>query len=126
MSQRWFTPRSARQTLARLRANAELMCRLYRTMERTRPRPVVPEQPVDRAYFLLLSRLHAELEQIHASGAQVKDVRQGLVDFPARRDGREVLLCWKVGEATLEYWHETQAGYASRRPVDEDGPWEEA
>jgi hypothetical protein len=36
-----------------------------------------------------------------------------------------VWLCWKVGESSLGFWHEQEAGFAGRRPVDEDGPWEE-
>ena len=121
-----FTPRSARQALETLRPAAESMCRLYRELERQRPLHILPEQPVDRAYFYLVRRLHAKLGEIHRRGAQVKDPRRGLLDFPARRSGRRVLLCWRVGEPSLRFWHELDAGYAGRRPVDEDGPWEEA
>ena len=126
MSQRFFTPASARHALSKLRPVAERLCKLYRAMELTRPKRVSPEQRVDSDYFCLLNQLQAGLEAIRASGAQVKDLRSGLLDFPARREGRPVLLCWKVGEASLDFWHETGSGYDGRRPVDEDGPWEEA
>jgi hypothetical protein len=123
---RWFTPHSARQALDRLRPVAERMCHLYRTLERRRPGRIGPDQAVDRTYFSLVSRLHATLHEIQGHGVQVKDLRKGLVDFPARRAGRPVLLCWQVGEASLRFWHDPESGYAGRRPVDEDGPWEEA
>jgi hypothetical protein len=102
------------------------MCRLFRSLEERRPRRIEPDQPVDPGYFALLSRLHAVLAEILSTGAQVKDPRRGLVDFPARRAGRKVLLCWEVGEPAIRFWHEAGAGFASRQPVDEDGPWEDA
>jgi hypothetical protein len=122
---RWFTPRTARQTLDALRPVAETLCRLYRKLESNRPARILPEQKVDPVYFALIWRLHSTLGEIHRCGAQVQDLRQGQLAFPARRAGRPVLLCWRVGEATLGFWQEPEAGLAGRRPVDEDGPWEE-
>ena len=63
-----------------------------------------------------LSELNEELEKI---GCELKDYRIGLVDFPARIEGREVCLCWKLGEEKVGYWHEVTAGHAARRPVAE-------
>jgi hypothetical protein len=56
---------------------------------------------------------------IHGLGAQVKDADEGLVDFPALRDDEEVLLCWKLGEDEVAFWHGLEDGFAGRRPVDE-------
>jgi hypothetical protein len=56
---------------------------------------------------------------IHGLGAQVKDADEGLVDFPALREGEEVLLCWKLGEAEVAFWHGLEDGFAGRRPVEE-------
>ncbi len=124
MAEQWFTPASARRTLASVRPAAERMCRLVRCLEAIRPPAIRPDQLVDRDYFFLVHRLRATLDELERSGVRVSDLRRGLVDFPARRAGREVLLCWRVGEARLAFWHEPDAGYAGRRPVDEDGPWE--
>lgn len=55
---------------------------------------------------------------IHQLGAVVKDPDSGLVDFPALRDGEEVLLCWQVGEDEIGYWHGLEEGYAGRKPLD--------
>lgn len=49
---------------------------------------------------------------------QIKDLERGLIDFPALRDGREVFLCWEKGEEDIEHWHELDAGYAGREPLD--------
>ena len=57
------------------------------------------------------------LEGIHELGGQVKDLDRGLVDFPALSDGREVLLCWKVGEEEVGYWHELDEGFSGRHEL---------
>ena len=57
----------------------------------------------------------AEIDEI---GVQVKDLNQGLLDFPCLLDGETVLLCWKQGEKEIGWWHTTEAGFAGRRPLD--------
>ena len=57
------------------------------------------------------------VNEIHGLGAQVKDADEGLVDFPALRGEEEVLLCWKVGEEAVEFWHGLEEGFAGRRPL---------
>ncbi len=53
-------------------------------------------------------------------GILVKDPDTGLVDFPTQRDGREVYLCWRLGEPRIAWWHEVEAGFAGRMPLEED------
>jgi hypothetical protein len=60
------------------------------------------------------------VERLEEIGVVVKDLDVGLLDFPATREGAEVLLCWRVGEAAVEYWHGLDEGYAGRKPVDWD------
>jgi hypothetical protein len=55
---------------------------------------------------------------IEGRGAIVKDYDSGLVDFPSERDGRRVLLCWRLGEDEVGYWHGEDAGFAGRQPLD--------
>jgi hypothetical protein len=62
-------------------------------------------------------QLEELVAQIQASGAIVKDINQGLIDFPHWRDGREVYLCWQFGEEEIRYWHEVDAGFAGRQPL---------
>ena len=63
-----------------------------------------------------LRRLVSEIEEF---GCVIKDFEEGLLDFPALVDGREVYLCWKLGEPEIQAWHELSAGFASRRPIEE-------
>lgn len=59
------------------------------------------------------------LEALAALGVQVKDLDTGLVDFPATHpgDGERVLLCWRLGEERVGYWHGIEAGFAGRKPL---------
>jgi hypothetical protein len=52
---------------------------------------------------------------------EVKDIDEGLVDFPALQNGETVLLCWKLGEDEIRYWHTLEGGFAGRRPLPLDG-----
>ena len=56
-------------------------------------------------------------EEINEAGAQIKSLEEGLLDFPSRRDGELVLLCWKLGEDEIEYWHGLEEGFAGRKPL---------
>jgi hypothetical protein len=58
------------------------------------------------------------LAEIDAIGVQVKDLEKGLLDFPCVVDGRTVLLCWKLGEKEIGYWHSIEDGFAGRKPLD--------
>jgi hypothetical protein len=55
--------------------------------------------------------------ELEALGIQLKDRRIGLIDFPSEMDGRRVLLCWRLGEPSVQYWHDEQSGYAGRQPL---------
>jgi hypothetical protein len=57
------------------------------------------------------------IDEIHQLGVVVKDVDRGLVDFPAVRDGEEVLLCWRLGEEEIGYWHGLEEGFAGRKEL---------
>ncbi|GIU75733.1 MAG: hypothetical protein KatS3mg004_2820 [Bryobacteraceae bacterium] len=60
------------------------------------------------------------VSQITSLGVQVKDLEIGLVDFPTIYRGEEVLLCWRLDEPDIAWWHGMQEGYKGRKPVDGD------
>jgi hypothetical protein len=124
MGESLFTPASARKALENIRPAAERLCVVYRQLLCCRPRSVRSDERVEPAYFQLLRQLHAFIGAIAAHGARVRDLRLGIIEFPARRGGRSVLLSWRVGEPGLEYWRELRAEPGGRRPIDDDGPWE--
>jgi hypothetical protein len=59
------------------------------------------------------------IAEIDAIGVQVKDLDAGLLDFPCRLDDKVVLLCWRMGESSIEHWHTMDSGFQGRQPVDE-------
>lgn len=64
--------------------------------------------------------IEAHLRELAALGVQVKDPTSGLIDFPALRGDRTIYLCWRLGEGShIRYWHEIDAGFAGRQPLDE-------
>lgn len=66
-----------------------------------------------------LQKVRETIAEIDAIGVQVKDLEAGLLDFPFRLDDEVVLLCWRLGEPSIEHWHKADAGFKGRQPVDE-------
>lgn len=66
-----------------------------------------------------LERVRESIAEIDTIGVQVKDLETGLLDFPFRLDEEIVLLCWRMGESSIEHWHTLEAGFKGRQPVDE-------
>lgn len=62
-------------------------------------------------------RFEESIREITNQGILVRDVARGLVDFPSIREGREMYLCWIGGEEQIEFWHETDRGFAHRQPL---------
>jgi hypothetical protein len=65
--------------------------------------------------FLEVRRL---LEIVERTGLVLRDIDRGLIDFPALMDGREVYLCWELGEDEVGHWHDLEGGYGGREPLD--------
>jgi hypothetical protein len=64
--------------------------------------------------FLEVRRLLLALQE---AGLVVRDIERGLIDFPAILEGREVYLCWQLGEDEVAWWHELEGGYGGREPI---------
>jgi hypothetical protein len=75
---------------------------------------LVRHRPAARA---LIEELDGIVREIEASGAHLKDVQLGLVDFPTEREGEVVYLCWQSGEPEVAFWHRTEEGFAGRQPL---------
>jgi hypothetical protein len=127
MQKRFFTVREANELLpflsSRVRdlrlAHQELLVRradvpssqeiMFRGGTRVPPR-----------YVALVTDLQALVEDINSCGCHLKDLDSGLVDFPTLWEGREVYLCWKLGEPHVGYWHEIEAGFDGRRSLESE------
>ena len=66
------------------------------------------------------AKLRSAIEQVQAIGCVVKDLDIGLIDFPTEFRGEEVYLCWKLGEAEIEFWHGVDEGFRGRKAIDQD------
>jgi hypothetical protein len=80
--------------------------------------------PAQKTIVGLMESFHAqtrlleqEMEKLFKTGALLKDLDSGLVDFYSRRDGEIVFLCWKEGETEIGFWHSLQGGFQNRRPL---------
>src|SRR3954469_1024467 len=74
--------------------------------------------PYGVEYIETVSHLMFLLQQIRDLGVVLKDVDRGLCDFPYMKEGRVVYLCWQLGEETIGYWHDVEAGFTGREPLD--------
>jgi hypothetical protein len=132
VAERYFTPEEAFETLPAVRLLAERMVHhrrsLTRALERQeRLRALIASNggglraqeaaAVQRRVEQAASGIARCIEGIHELGVIVKDVDRGLVDFPALREGEEVLLCWHVGEDEIRYWHGVDEGFAGRKEL---------
>jgi hypothetical protein len=132
VAERYFTVEEANALLATVRPLAEEMVAHRRALNEALERQERIEGKVQTngggishdAPAELAAQVDAEaeavarcLDAIHGLGAVVKDLDAGLVDFPALREGEEVLLCWRLGEDEIRYWHGLQDGFAGRKEL---------
>lgn len=135
MAARYFTVDEANALLPQLRAILDTLQAKRRELQtRQQALELIRRQATENGHQLggdeflrlkkesefILEELNAEVKKIEALGCQLKDLDLGLVDFPALRDGREVLLCWKSDEAEVAFWHGLTEGFAGRKPIRGD------
>ncbi len=65
----------------------------------------------------LAEAMMRRIGELEALGLVVRDIDLGLLDFPARRFGENVFLCWKIGEKDVSYWHRPDEGFPGRKPL---------
>jgi hypothetical protein len=132
VSQRYFTSDQANDALEEVRPLTEELVEHRRALVELQERQSSLNQRiggnggnVDPSELLeMQERLDEEVAgiarcvaRIHEAGALVKDLDVGLVDFPARREGVDVLLCWRLGEDEVGYWHGLDEGFSGRKPL---------
>jgi hypothetical protein len=132
MPPRVFTADEANAALSELRPLVEAMVEGKRTLDDAQARrddvaqriagngggiPPAELGALEAAVGEAAKALAGTIGEIQALGVLVKDLDTGLVDFPARRGGEDVLLCWQLGEDEVAFWHGLEDGYAGRRPL---------
>ena len=73
------------------------------------------DQGVD--YLNAVLKYNDLMRKIEEMGCEVKGIREGLIDFPSLREGREVYLCWRMPEKEILFWHDLNAGFTGRKPI---------
>lgn len=125
MSQ-YFTPQQANDTLKIIRPLMDEVQAIRRKILANQPEawPAI-EKSVGNGGNRALSNMVQDFEKLDAlvhrildTGVQIKDVNLGLLDFSALRDGHEVYLCWQYGEGDIAFWHEVDAGFTGRQPIE--------
>jgi hypothetical protein len=123
---KFFTVDEANALLPEIKSKLERIRRLYASIEVYREGARAAAQAAlsdggmegGTRYVKALYNIGKITTELHEVGVQLKDYSRGLVDFPSRRDGRVVLLCWQLGEPEeIEWWHEVEAGFAGRQPL---------
>jgi len=123
---RYFTLEEANSALETIRPMMEEIQKIRQTILATQPETWSAIErsagnggnPAMSKLVKSFDRLDDLLHHIQRTGVQVKDINTGLLDFPALHDGHEVYLCWQIGERRIEYWHEIDAGFAGRQPIE--------
>jgi hypothetical protein len=65
----------------------------------------------------VIDQMQAGVARIDALGIALRDIESGLIDFPALVSGRQICLCWRLGEGDVEWWHEMTTGFSGRQPL---------
>ena len=65
-----------------------------------------------------ITKFYHAIEELENTGVVVKSIDEGFLDFPAKRFDEEVWLCWKRGETEIKFWHEKDAGFNGRKPIE--------
>jgi len=73
----------------------------------------------NKKFHELSSEFYNYYEQLLEMGAIATDVEMGLVDFFCKHRDREILLCWQLGEKSIQFWHDVDKGFKSRKHIDE-------
>ena len=113
-----FTIQEVNDLLANLEAIFEHIdfCRHKAETLAARSHPS-PANPVQLEVNFLFDAVQDDIDHIAHLGGVVKDVEEGLVDFPGELDGQEIWLCWKRGENRVRFWHSLDTGFTERQAL---------
>ncbi len=102
-------------TLVELREKSEEAVRIRERVEQAAQ--TNGGSPHRERWSRTLARVTELIERLQEWEVELRDVATGLVDFPARVDGQDAWLCWRLGEPDVAYWHPRDTGFSDRRPL---------
>jgi hypothetical protein len=123
---KYFTIEHANRTLPLVRRIVADMVRQHKKVSALEDkchmrRPNVSaeqQEQLRRQYMQEIEKLRELSAELTSIGCEIKDWRMGLIDFRSRHQGRDIELCWRLGEECVEHWHEVDGGFAARRKFD--------
>ncbi|TDI48211.1 MAG: DUF2203 family protein [Acidobacteria bacterium] len=129
MSRQLFTVAEVNAMLPNIRRAADLVQRGSEQLSELSGRLYANHRPpadtlVDAGYMVGLEKVMEGVELIGDLGGEIKDLGRGLIDFPSSYLGRRVLLCWKPGEQEFRFWHDPDAGFSGRSPIENENDFE--
>ena len=72
---------------------------------------------MNKQFHKLSYEFYAKIENLEDIGCIIKDIDVGILDFYSRYAGKDIFLCWKLGEKKIRFWHEIDSGYEGRKPI---------
>lgn len=125
MDKRFFTVQEANELLPFLTRRMQHLQLMRRSLARRAAQTLPTLQEIILAggkavcptYFEQIQSVSTLLAEIGSHGCHLKDLESGLIDFPTIWEGREVYLCWKLGEPEVAFWHDLHTGFAGRQPL---------
>jgi len=135
MAKKYFTAETAQAKLPEIKKSLARLQRLKKAIGsilsvRADPSEIGYEDflemstKLNKDYHKLSYEFYNEMENFEKTGCLLKDLEQGLVDFYCKFEGRDIFLCWKLGESEIKAWHEIDEGFAGRRPLIGIERWE--
>ena len=128
MPKKYFTVKIAQKQLPKIKRSLSKLQNLKNAIDaitsiRIDPKEIEYEEIVEtntklsKEFHKLSYEFYKELEKLEKIGCMIKDLEQGLVDFYCKFKGRDVFLCWKLGEDKIKAWHEIHSGFTGRKPI---------
>lgn len=125
MAARLYTPEEASELIPEM---TTLVQRLQRHQDKVRQLMGQAELPIPPVRYNLGSRMGSDMaaefiaieeiiDKIKSRGGQIKDIDDGLIDFPGLINGREVWLCWQIGESAITHFHDFGKGFKDRKEI---------
>ena len=128
MPKKHFTVESAQRQLPKIRKSLSRLQNLKNAIDaivsvRIDPKEIDYDELIEtntklsKEFHKLSYEFYKELEKLEKTGCVLKDLEQGLVDFYCKFEGRNIFLCWKLGEERIKAWHEVDDGFMGRKKL---------
>ena len=128
MTKKYFTIESAQKHLPQIKKSLLKLQNLKKVIDSILSVEIYPRDinydefietntKLNKEYHKLSYEFYKKLEKLEKIGCLLKDLEQGLVDFYCKFEGRDIFLCWKLGEEKIQAWHEPDTGFAGRKRI---------